>query len=60
MGPSRADPSADGGLRRTRGQLDIGFQDPDVNATIRVAPRRAFGLADEDLVGTATRWTFEA
>jgi PPOX class probable F420-dependent enzyme len=40
--------------------LDVEFQDPDSNATIRVAPRRAFGLADEDLVGTATRWTFGA
>ena len=40
--------------------LDVGFQDPDVNATIRVTPQRAFGLADEDLVGTATRWTFDA
>ena len=36
------------------------FQDPDVNATVRVAPQRAFGLAGEDLVGTATRWTFHA
>ena len=40
--------------------LDVEFQDPDVNATIRVTPRRAFGLAGEDLVGTATRWTFDA
>jgi PPOX class probable F420-dependent enzyme len=35
------------------------FHDPGVNATVRVAPLRAFGLADEDLVGSATRWTFE-
>ena len=34
------------------------FFDPDVNATVRVTPRRAFGLADEDLVGSATRWVF--
>jgi PPOX class probable F420-dependent enzyme len=34
------------------------LDDPDVTATIRVAPSRAFGLADEDLVATATRWTF--
>ena len=41
-------------------ELGPDFHDPDVNATIRVAAQRAFGLADEDLVATATRWTFDA
>jgi PPOX class probable F420-dependent enzyme len=41
-------------------ELGADFHDPDVNATVRVVPLRAFGLADEDLVGTATRWIFDA
>ena len=40
-------------------ELGPEFHDPDVNAMIRVMPRRAFGLADEDLVASATRWTFD-
>lgn len=35
------------------------FLDPDVNATIRVRPRWAFGLAHEDFTGSPTRWSFE-
>jgi PPOX class probable F420-dependent enzyme len=34
------------------------FQDPEVNATIRVVPRWAFGVADGDFTGSPTRWTF--
>ncbi|HEV7804571.1 MAG TPA: pyridoxamine 5'-phosphate oxidase family protein [Solirubrobacteraceae bacterium] len=41
-------------------ELGPEFHDPDRNATISVTPRRAFGLADEDLVASATRWTFDA
>jgi PPOX class probable F420-dependent enzyme len=32
--------------------------DPAVNATIRVRPRWAFGLKQEDFTGSPTRWTF--
>jgi PPOX class probable F420-dependent enzyme len=35
------------------------FLDPDVNATIRVRPRWAFGLAEEDFTGSPTRWSFD-
>jgi hypothetical protein len=30
--------------------------DPDVNATVCVEPRSAFGLAHDDLSGSPTRW----
>ncbi len=30
------------------------------NATIRVRPRRAFGIAHDDFIGSATRWVFES
>jgi PPOX class probable F420-dependent enzyme len=33
--------------------------DPAVNATIRVQPRWAFGLAEGDFTGSPTRWTFQ-
>ena len=36
----------------------IDFLDPDVNATLRVAPSRAFGIAQDDFAGSPTRWTF--
>jgi PPOX class probable F420-dependent enzyme len=38
---------------------DEGFTDPDVNATIRVAPRSAFALLQSDFAGSPTRWTFD-
>jgi len=39
--------------------LPLEFMDPDVNATIRVRPRWAFGLAEEDFTGSPTRWSFD-
>jgi general stress protein 26 len=38
----------------------VDFLDPAVNATIRVRPRRAFGLLQADFTGSPTRWSFEA
>ena len=38
----------------------IELLDPAVNATIRVRPRWAFGLAEGDFTGSPTRWTFNA
>jgi hypothetical protein len=37
----------------------IELLDPAVNATIRVRPRWAFGLAEGDFTGSPTRWVFE-
>lgn len=37
----------------------VDFLDPAVNATIRVRPRWAFGLAHGDFTGSPTRWRFE-
>lgn len=37
----------------------IEFLDPAVNATVRVQPRWAFGLVQEDFTGSPTRWSFE-
>jgi PPOX class probable F420-dependent enzyme len=34
------------------------FLDPDVNATIRVAPQWALGIAEGDFTGSPTRWSF--
>jgi PPOX class probable F420-dependent enzyme len=50
------------GLLGEKYDVELGpeFHDAAVNATIRVVPQRAFGLADEDLVASATRWTFDA
>ena len=36
----------------------LDFQDPAVNATVRVAPRTAFALLQADFTGSPTRWTF--
>ena len=36
----------------------LDFQDPDVNATIRVVTQTAFGLDEDDFTGTPTRWRF--
>ena len=35
------------------------FLDPAQNATIRVRPRRVFGLRSSDFTGSPTRWIFE-
>lgn len=34
------------------------FADPTVNATVRVRPRWAFGLVQDDFAGSPTRWAF--
>ncbi|MGI8998522.1 MAG: pyridoxamine 5'-phosphate oxidase family protein [Candidatus Limnocylindria bacterium] len=38
--------------------LDLAFQDPAVNATVRVVPVTAFGLIEADFTGSPTRWVF--
>jgi PPOX class probable F420-dependent enzyme len=40
------------------GMYSVDFLDPEVNATIRVRPERAFGIAHDDFTGSPTRWTF--
>jgi PPOX class probable F420-dependent enzyme len=37
----------------------VDFLDPAKNATIRVRPRRVFGLRSSDFTGSPTRWIFE-
>ena len=37
---------------------DVGFLDPDKNATVRVRPAWVFGLAEDDFGGSPTRWAF--
>jgi hypothetical protein len=37
----------------------VDFLDPAVNATVRVRPRWAFGLVQEDFAGSPTRWRFD-
>jgi hypothetical protein len=37
----------------------VDFLDPAKNATIRVRPRRVFGLRSGDFTGSPTRWIFE-
>jgi len=37
---------------------DVGFLDPEVNGTYRVAPRRVLGLVESDFTGSPTRWVF--
>jgi Pyridoxamine 5'-phosphate oxidase len=37
----------------------IDFLDPAVNATVRVRPRWAFSLTEDDFTGSATRWLLE-
>jgi PPOX class probable F420-dependent enzyme len=39
--------------------MTVDFLDPAVNATIRVRPNRAFGIAHDDFTGSPTRWVFE-
>jgi general stress protein 26 len=39
---------------------EIDFQDPRINATIRVRPTWVFGCTEEDFVGSATCWRFDA
>jgi PPOX class probable F420-dependent enzyme len=36
------------------------LMDPETNATIRVTPQWAFGLAETDFTGSPTRWSFPA
>lgn len=36
----------------------VEFLDPAVNATVRVRPRQAYGLVQEDFSGSPTRWRF--
>jgi hypothetical protein len=38
--------------------VSVDLVDPDVNATIRVAPRTAFGVAEADSACLPRRWTF--
>ena len=38
--------------------MTLEFLDPDVNASIRVTPRWAFGIAHDDFTGSPTRWAF--
>lgn len=38
--------------------VTVDFMDPDVNATIRVAPRWAFGIIDAEFAESPTRWDF--
>ena len=38
--------------------MTVEFLDPAVNATIRVLPSRAFGIAHDDFTGSPTRWVF--
>jgi general stress protein 26 len=37
---------------------EIDFQDPQINATVRVRPAWAFGVSEEDFAGSATCWRF--
>jgi PPOX class probable F420-dependent enzyme len=39
--------------------MTVEFLDPAVNATIRVQPLWAFGIAHDDFTGSPTRWLFE-
>ena len=47
-------------LENAKYQTDYSMEllDPAVNATIRVQPRWAFGLAEGDFTGSPTRWIF--
>lgn len=38
---------------------DVEFLDPEVNATVRVTPRRGFGLIQDDFSGSPTRWHWQ-
>jgi PPOX class probable F420-dependent enzyme len=48
-------------LENAKYGTDLGIEmfDPAVNATVRVRPRWAFGLATADFTGSPTRWTFD-
>jgi nitroimidazol reductase NimA-like FMN-containing flavoprotein (pyridoxamine 5'-phosphate oxidase superfamily) len=39
--------------------MTVEFLDPAVNATIRLQPHWAFGIAHDDFTGSPTRWVFE-
>ena len=38
--------------------FEIDFLDPDVNPTIKLAPRTVIALREADFTGSPTRWTF--
>jgi hypothetical protein len=38
--------------------LTVDFQDPALNGTYAVTPRRMIALSDGDFTGSPTRWTF--
>ena len=38
--------------------VTVDFQDPAVNGTFAVTPRRVIALSDGDFTGSPTRWTF--
>lgn len=40
--------------------ITVEFQDPAVNGTFAVAPRRVIALSEGDFTGSPTRWTFPA
>jgi hypothetical protein len=40
--------------------LTVDFQDPAVNGTFAVTPRRVIALSDGDFTGSPTRWLFPA
>ena len=45
--------------RKYSTDYSVEFLNPAVNATVRVRPRWAFGLVQEDFAGSPTRWRFE-
>jgi hypothetical protein len=40
-------------------EYKVDFLDPSQNATVRIRPRRVFGLRGSDFTGSPTRWIFE-
>jgi general stress protein 26 len=49
-------------LENTKYHTDYSIEtlDPAVNVCLRVRPRWAFGLSEDDFTGSPTRWVFEA
>jgi pyridoxamine 5'-phosphate oxidase-like protein len=48
----------DGMNRKYGTDFTIDFLDPAKNASVRVRPRRAFGLKESEFEGSPTRWEF--
>jgi hypothetical protein len=50
-------------LARSNAKYDVDygieFLDPAVNATVRIQPRWAFALRQDDFSGSPTRWEFD-